>query len=305
MGTLYLHLGLAKTATTALQNQFFPKLKKINYLHREIKDKNSLSYKIATYCFSAEEDLTLLYSVKTSLESLLRETDVLISEEWFTMDYSWFYGFKGASWQEKLFRLGSIVEEFDFKILITTREPVSGLFSLYCELYNVAQYVRNESFISFIETSNDALSYDLASLNKVIDKAFNQSPYLLPYEMLHSDNDFLSALLTWLDRDNYVEFTNLRNENKTERTESNVVVYSRSFIQKIAGRLFQLAPSGYRSWLRQTFIYKSLYRIFLASRKKYQIPTPELTDIEVIRVKFKSTVEYYKSLEESRLIGSG
>ena len=252
MGTLYLHLGLAKTATTALQNQFFPKLSGINYLHRETNDNKNLFYKIATYCFSKDEDLVLFDLVKRELEELLTKTDVLISEEWFTTDYSWFYNFKGAQWQEKLYRLGMLTSKIDCKILITTREPISGLFSLYCELYNVDVHVRYPSFLSFVDKSNDALSYDLVSLNNVMDKAFNQKPYLLPYEMLNAGNEFLLTIVSWLDQDEDAEFEELKFENKTERFGLNVISYSRSYTQKIIGRCIQLIPVSWRKRLKKT-----------------------------------------------------
>jgi len=64
-----------------------------------------------------------------------------------------------VSWQEKLSRLNLMVNELDYRIIVTVREPILAAYSLYVELY---RNFRNkyEDFDDFFTNSNQAKIYN-------------------------------------------------------------------------------------------------------------------------------------------------
>nr|WP_299239819.1 sulfotransferase [uncultured Halomonas sp.] len=129
---IYIHVGLPKTGTTALQKHFFPNLKNTRYLGVEQPrdTANSNIYKVfQSYSIGGitYEDAAraIRQEVKDPSERLA------LSEEMFTVSSH------GVTWVEKLERVGDLAKLFDdFKIIVTTREPAEASLSYYIECYD-------------------------------------------------------------------------------------------------------------------------------------------------------------------------
>ena len=122
---IYLHLGLHKTASTSLQNSIFPYLNDIEFIGRCVNfDSSSTLYKeLSNYCFSKNTDLEIEKKLSDELRKCSSKKSILISDEWFTSDYSGLYSYYGASWQQKIKKISRVVNELDHKVLISIRNP--------------------------------------------------------------------------------------------------------------------------------------------------------------------------------------
>lgn len=299
MGKLYLHLGLHKTATTAMQTQVFPNIKGVVYLHRDVFNKDSLYNQIARYCFSRAANAKLASKIIARLRVMLINSDVLISEEWFTSDFSYFYRFEGASWQEKIRRLSYITNEFEKTILITTREPVSGLFSLYCEFGKVGLYKKHPTFESFLSHSNDAQCFDLVYLSNFLTELFGQAPIMLPYEYLKSRPDYYFVELgQWLGRNLSPFSDKLVKENATVYSGDSVIILTPGIKLIIFSKLVRMFPDYLLSVTKKVPIIRTLKAKFVdQSVESRDIGIPEQNDIEAIKLRFAASIEFYENLD--------
>lgn len=143
MPTVYFHIGLPKTATTSLQLGIFPllDLANIHYLGvcqpRSTASSEQFYQLVKTVCKGKD----LLSTKKMISEYLAKEKSVLISEEMFTVSQ------KKCSWKEKLQNCAKLIEGFDYKILVTIRDPIDAMFSYYIERATVEHFLRGKSFV--------------------------------------------------------------------------------------------------------------------------------------------------------------
>ena len=128
MHKIFLHLGLHKTATTSLQRSIYPHIPDYLYIgrtHPRSDKRYSLYRQITNYCFSIHEHEQQLSSIRKNLEKTLATQSILLSDEWFTSDYSEQFRLNGITWQTKLERLGKIVNDLPASIgVITLRRTV-------------------------------------------------------------------------------------------------------------------------------------------------------------------------------------
>jgi len=81
-------------------------------------------------------------------------------------------------------RLGELFSSLPLQILVTTREPVSALYSYYVELYS---YVKESKLnvVNFAVHENKSLIYDYKYLDKVISESSSGSEAVyIPFELL-------------------------------------------------------------------------------------------------------------------------
>lgn len=186
MSKVILHLGLPKTATTLLQMYAFnqtPDLIDYAGVRHPRNSKQDPLYTAIVNCINNDE--TVFQSTKQNVItlinerlSLLGEKKLIISEECFSLDS------KFCSWQKKMARLGELFSSLPLQILITTREPVSALYSYYVELYS---YVKKSKLtvVDFAMHENKSLIYDYKYLDKVISESFLGSEAVyIPFELL-------------------------------------------------------------------------------------------------------------------------
>ena len=185
MGIFYLHIGLHKTATSTLQKHVFPNIDNTLYLPRDTSNNDSLYFRICEYCFTPEQpkDPSVL---RHDILIFLKRTNLLLSEEWFTSDYSGQYGWDSPPWQEKLKRLAYLVDDCNFSLLATIRSPLTALYSYYATMCKVGMTEHHASFADFIEHSNDALAYDYYYLDSTIKMLFGKKCQHLKFETLEN-----------------------------------------------------------------------------------------------------------------------
>ncbi len=131
-GQILIHIGLPKTATTALQKNFYPLVadETLKYVGVFQLRESQAATKLYHSFYNAVSYRKDIEYVRQQLSAEFRSNvSVLISEEMFTVSQS------TVSWRDKLENIKHIVNGMDYKILVTVREPVSALFSYYVELY--------------------------------------------------------------------------------------------------------------------------------------------------------------------------
>lgn len=131
-GKIIIHVGLPKTATTTLQEDVFPKLVSDCFAYLGVVHPRSEALQHflfeSIYKAIATGDVDHGLHQQISGELSLGKT-ILFSEEMITASEGHY------SWRTKLRNLKNIVKQYDYEIIVTVREPVSALFSYYCELF--------------------------------------------------------------------------------------------------------------------------------------------------------------------------
>lgn len=292
MNKVYLHLGLHKTATTSLKRSVFQKLD-FQYLGRRYESKyppplHELYTRITSYCFSQEanEENSL---IRGDICKILERGDILLSEEWFTSDYCGPLGFQSASWQSRIQRLGELFSGLPVELLITTREPVDALHSLYCELFNLGLSVKYTSAFEFAINSNDSLAYDLKYLEHVLLNTFDATPLYLSLEQLSLDpNYYRLQLQKWLAVESIPSIDHC---NRSSLVKGGRVVYVDDLSVKISKVVFKFVPSVIKRQLGRGFKSRLKNLLFGSGTKVY---IKGFTDQEILQIKNK-----YNSNESS------
>lgn len=230
---IYLHIGLHKTATTSLQYHIFPNLSGISFLGRGkggVKGSQNLYIALSKYVHSpiidsVEED-TLR---KAFLEVEKSTPNLLISDEWFTADYSEFYGFDGCPWQEKLAKLSRVFSDFAVKLLVTLRRPFEALYSQYCEFCGVGIANKYPEFVSYLRESNDAKVFQLDWFDDLVRKCFQKSELVYLDFALIVNNEFEATLQGFFDN---IKFPAVKipRENAKRKTMSGTEISEDSFV---------------------------------------------------------------------------
>jgi len=131
---LFIHIGLPKTATTTLQKDVFPSVCEM------------LGWHYAGLCFPRvwEFDRSTIHgalmlgmrendhqSLRCALlKSVPQASPVVLLEEMITVTT------QDSTWKQNLENLRKMVEGFDYRILVTLRNPADAIFSYYVERYD-------------------------------------------------------------------------------------------------------------------------------------------------------------------------
>jgi hypothetical protein len=136
-----LHLGLPKTATSSLQHNVFQKLHsedRLNFLGKCL-DHNYKTGKLEIFNYTgkfirdAAEGTLSIEEARQQLVSVVRRDCLnVFSDEGLMVAYP---GKKNRPLSEKIENLTKIFEDYDVKVVVTLRDPVDYLYSLYVELY--------------------------------------------------------------------------------------------------------------------------------------------------------------------------
>lgn len=147
MAKVIVHIGLPKTATTSLQIDVFSKLRNIqdiNYvgIYQPRKDiQTELFKKFYYYLLTGKDINEIIDLIKIEIE---KGRNILISEEMIVGvsagDTS------NDSWRQKIHNLSLLLQNFDYKVIVTVREPSKALFSYYVEGYHIFKKL-NQSFL--------------------------------------------------------------------------------------------------------------------------------------------------------------
>jgi len=290
---LYLHIGLHKTATSSLQGSVFPNLKKIKYLGRVesggVKASDDLYREICDYCFSKGLSRQLELELKKRIKEHLNKGDLLISEEWFTADFDGFYGFEGATWQEKLKKLSNIVSDIEHKVLITIREPLDASFSQYCEFYSVGLNKRYIDYLNYFKYSNDIKVFKYLELNALINSYFCNVRYITFDAIVNNTyHDSLSEFLNETVNFN-IQHLNKKNKNK-DGTSINTT-------NKVLTSIIAIFPSYMRKKISKVdFILKFKRKI---TTKNVTILRPDTETNKIFSIGFSDSIDFYENLKKS------
>lgn len=236
-----LHIGLPKTATTSLQRHYFPFIPDtvLTYIGTEQPRprRPHPSYSTIMNVIDSPPDVLNhhLNIAQTSLAALLAGKAVLFSEEMITVDGH-------VPWQDKIRRLGMVFANHSCTILVTVREPVSGLFSLYVELFRSLE-TRFPTFADFSE-GNQAAIYDYRFLTSILSDAFPATPVMfVPFEKLKTGDAFLRQISDILQT--HSPISQLPQENNTKNYRDSKILLPALTTQAALDRLCKGHPSWF------------------------------------------------------------
>ncbi|PFG09275.1 sulfotransferase domain-containing protein [Marinobacter sp. LV10MA510-1] len=166
---ILLHLGLPKTATSSLQHNVFQPLHeqaRVNFLGKCL-DYDYKTGGIEVFNYSgkfirdAVEGSLSIQEARQKLNSSLHRTLLnIFSDEGLMIAYP---GKENLSLSKKFERLNAIFEGYNVKVVVTLRDPVDYLYSLYVQLYpdfcaKVKDINSIEKYVDkLIKTPNDTL----------------------------------------------------------------------------------------------------------------------------------------------------
>lgn len=218
---IYCHIGLPKTATTSLQLDYFPYVDSSRFDYLGVKQPrgegaNDPLYDLIIKAVNTGDDLEL---VNQMLKARIEEggKSIIISEEMFTVSSG------ETTWQNKLYRLRSVLDGIDYRVFATVREPVSAMFSFYVELYHRFRGEK-DGFPALARSSNDFLIYRYEELVKLMVATFGESSiYFQRFEDILQGNH--EGLARFLDSPEMEEgYSLIGNHNKKNKKDKIVYV---------------------------------------------------------------------------------
>ena len=283
MNTFFLHVGLHKTATTSLQAALFPNISGVNYIGRYAEGPicgDPLYYRIVKYTFSpnlpTEKDQKFL---KHIIFSRLQKEALLLSDEWFTSDYDQLFGLKSCSWQEKMYRLGSLLRDVPVKVLVTTREPVEAVYSMYCEMKQEKQLKGCEGLFHYVVSDNSALAYRKKYLEDLIWILFEKKPDYLDFNDI-KQNNYYGKLSDFFGIDVSAK---IQERNAKVRRSDGVEIVAETYGYQLIRYFWLRLPVNIRSMVGRRFF--SAFRTSLRAKfsEKKVIPRPDEQELQIVK----------------------
>lgn len=322
MKRLLLHLGLPKTATTTLQHHVFQPLHvngKINFLgkvidfnvHEKATFRNYTGGFIRKACEGND-----VGSLSEQLNNALDENKLnVFSDEGIMVSYP---GKENLPLTEKVRNLSEMLLDYDVRVLLTVRQPLDYLFSLYVELYKDF-YSKDKSKNTF----NKYASSILASANPVDQSSvyihdniallskFFPTTVVFFEDLKYDQSAYIQSFSHLFDED-VEEVITAAFETKQENVKKNLNngVYSlnglslRGLKNKASNWLRPMKPVHnllkqlYRSqWLPFSFITE---RNFFQREVFHQRPDPEMAEklMEIVGVPSTFNAPQYDISEE-------
>lgn len=244
-GKLYLHIGPPKTATSSLQVALSQaKLPGIRYAGAFQPRGNNFGsiaqviHKATTGGF-ATGDPDVLEVLNAIREHLSAGEGMVLSEEMFLV------GQRDCAFPTKLQRLGVLLADIPTVILLTLRDPVDGLPSLYQELFNSLPLLDKLSFARFCRGPS-ARCYDYSYVYESLARAGFRDIRGIEFENLAAGEVPLSLVL---GNDAPTDATlMLRHMNAGAKTGSDKRKLPPITLRSICGL----------RWIRDTVAYSSL-----------------------------------------------
>lgn len=163
---LYLHIGPPKTATTSLQSAFqeaeFDWLVYGGAFQPRENNAGSLAQRLHWFARGGQyNDSEVVKALDEIRKHLAAGRSVMISEEMFLVEQ------RDCGFVRKIDRLGRLLAEIPTTVLVTLRDPVDGLPSLYQELFKGLPVAEKLSFPRFCRGLR-ARCYDYALVHEVL-----------------------------------------------------------------------------------------------------------------------------------------
>ncbi|PLX48489.1 MAG: hypothetical protein C0613_10735 [Desulfobulbaceae bacterium] len=279
MSRVIVHIGLPKTATTSLQQDLFPRLVDESLLYLGVKQPRTSHEQCQMFTNFYQAVIgTGGGGVRQRIgEQLAAGRSVLVSEELLTVSQ------KGLSWREKLKSLSTLLGDFEYKILVTVREPVTALFSFYVELY--PWFSKQGSFVNCALNDDYMRIYHYGELTDTLVKIFGKEKILVcRFEDIVAGN--IAALVKMINpRFSSCNTLTLGRQN-SRLSEGNRIITHHNFslvdLVRYPYRKFGLDKLGFVALLKNAAepVTKMLRR---ASIAHVSVPRPTSDDMELIR----------------------
>lgn len=288
---IFVHIGLPKTATTTLQSKYFPNLdcnfgfKYTGVFQPRGSKKEANVYKSLCHAvFNGESS-----AFDNAIALMPKDCRLIVSEEMFTV------GQEQRSWQENLKLLQAALAGYDYRILVTLRNPVAAIFSYYVELEDVRRSV--PTFDSSLVDHPILSIFKFKELDLFLEKTFSRERIFYC-----SFDDIISGNMGPVE-----DFLDLPYSNKQwSFPRSNGKVKSSSGIQfhdtKKTNLYSIISNASHRRFGKEKadrimnllYVTKPLLN-FLGYRRKYWIPllTNEVSDD--LNNQLLDDIEFYKS----------
>lgn len=237
MGKLVLHIGLPKTATTSMQYQVLdtPENRSL-YLGKFQSSKSNFHELVSNYLNEKIE----LGAAREEVSKIMSRFQICVySNEMLTVD-------SGTRWHEKLEKLGTLLENVEVQILVTTRLPSSHAPSLYAELQPLFDWRSMDQFLE--DNQSEILNIDS------IDSAIKDSGLAKNHAVKYIDFDDLIE-------SNFYALTDIVHELNIPRSTShlNRRKYNATTIDSRKIGVYDLAYKFSRKMNVRSIIPKALY----------------------------------------------
>lgn len=217
-GRIIVHIGLPKTATTTLQMDVFPMLKNENvdyvgvYQPRVSGHQDSFFFRFVKALSDGK-----IESVRHELVELLSSgKTIILSEEMITVSSD------HVSWRTKLLNLSRILNDINYILIVTVREPASAMFSYYVEMIKHLS-MQKINFLEFAKNDErmEIFHYGILA-NELIVRFEKDRIHIVKFEDIIQGN--FEAILSGIGDVSVSEIPPLPKRN--ERTSSKDYVYT-------------------------------------------------------------------------------
>lgn len=309
---IVLHLGLPKTATSSLQHNVFQKLheeKRINFLGKclnydlQTTKLDVINYK-GRFIRDGAEGRISINKAREKLASILVVDSInLFSDEGLMVAYP---GRDNLTLSKKLKNLSDIFIGYDVSVVVTLRNPVDYLYSLYVELYpdfcikfrelnSIQKYSEK-----LVKEPHDILfeSFFYGNWLDILDNLFSVS--ILSYENLSKTDKRTNS--TWanllgITEEEFSEYFNLKKVNVKKKTGKEVkkIKNLKAIEDNLRHATKKLTPiHPVARWIyNSTGLKKALNRRFV-SNKYHKYPTGK--NLEQLQSVLQTSMQRLESL---------
>jgi hypothetical protein len=284
------HIGLPKTATTTLQKDFFPKLKKYNIDYIGVNHPRETRQTTLYKKFYKAINVLFDPAFKEEITDLLQKSEktLIFSEEMITVsDLNY-------SWKDKLINLEKIISGTDFIVLVTVREPVQVMFSYYSELYF---RFKDNDFFNTALNNDDMEIYHYNKFFPFLFQLFDEkNVVVLSFEdIICGDFSVFMRELGINIIDDEIQLNN--NNSKIKMSEYVIVEKNNNVLDYIAFCFKKIGIFNFVHLLILTFKLKKIMSKLqlLKFKKKYKVKIPDQATTVVLKKRMVKSYDYLRN----------
>lgn len=263
---ILVHIGLPKTATTTLQQQVFPTVAQATSGLIYCGVKQPRGEQESTGLYRVFMDAMALGDFDTFHEEVdrLEEAECLLfSEEMLTVTDN------VQRWEDRLKNLSSLLESYDYRILITVRDPIAAIYSYYLERYEFFKQEYPEFSVDIQDHAAMSI-YRYASFFPMVETLFKEDSVQVAFfeDLIQSDFERVEQ---FLDAKICINSGISVCNNKQKTGEYTVVVAKKTFYSIMTG--FATERLGLHCHSYVSRICKFFLKPLLSKgRRKYKVP---------------------------------
>lgn len=290
MPKVIVHIGLPKTATTSLQIDIFSKIEYAENMHYlgVFHPRESFQEPLFKQFYHFIRTGKGFEDLKNKINNKLQEgKNILISEEMIVVSDP------DIEWRQKLKNLAILLKQFEHKIIVTVREPVSALFSYYTE--NIEAYKKNKGNFKEIALTHESMKiFHYKFFFGYLHLLFPDGPFcVLEFEKI-IQNEY-SQLFNFLELSNKISITKLKTHNTKVKTKDRIIKKKE---MRMAKYIFDLLPSSIAhhisSILNKNSYLKNIFSSFLDMKyvKSESVKIPDQGVMDELRQMLKEETKY-------------